>query len=76
MQVTEQLRGWFEADPSRTSHELLEQLQAEHPDRHPDGLLRTVQRRVKVWRGEMAHALVFGMARTAPEPAPTTLQLT
>ena len=75
VQVTEQLRGWFEADPSRTSHELLEQLQAEYPDRYPDGLLRTVQRRVKVWRGEMAHALVFGMARTAPEPAPATLEL-
>ena len=69
VQVTEQLRAWFEADPSRTAHELLTRLQAEHPDRYPDGLLRTVQRRVKVWRGEMAHALVFGMPRPAPGPA-------
>lgn len=70
VRVTEQLRSWFEADPSRTAHELLAQLQSEHPDRYPDGLLRTVQRRVKVWRGEMAQALVFGMARTAPAPEP------
>ena len=27
---------------------------------YPDGLLRTVQRRVKVWRREKATAMVFG----------------
>ena len=30
------------------------------PGEYPDGLLRTVQRRVKVWRKEKATAMVFG----------------
>ena len=31
-----------------------------HPGEYPDGLLRTVQRRMKVWRKEKATAMVFG----------------
>ena len=75
--VAAQLRGWFEAEPWRTSRELLERLQGEHPGVYPDGQLRTVQRRVKVWRREVAHALVFGAAAAderAPSPAPSPLQ--
>src|SRR3954454_15006747 len=67
--VTAQLRAWFDADPSRTGRELLERLQVEHPGCYPDHLLRTLQRRLKVWRGEMARALVFGSAGSpAPDP--------
>ena len=62
VEVTAQLRAWFDVDPSRTGRELLERLQGEHPGCYPDHLLRTVQRRLKVWRGEMARALVFGSA--------------
>ena len=58
--MTAQLREWFEAEPWRTGREFLERLQAEHPGRYPTGLLRTVQRRLKGWRQEMAHAMVFG----------------
>jgi hypothetical protein len=58
--VTVQLRGWFEAEPWRTARELLERLQAAHPGAYPDGLLRTLQRRLKIWRSEQAHAMVFG----------------
>jgi hypothetical protein len=58
--VTPVLRGWFEAEPWRTSRELLERLQAEHPGMYPDGLLRTCQRRLKEWRREAARQLVFG----------------
>ena len=58
--ATERLRGWFEAEPWRTSRQLLERLQAECPGRYPDKLLRTLQRRVKVWRHERVHDLVFG----------------
>jgi len=58
--VTEELRGWFSEEPWRTSRELLERLQAEHPGNYPNLLLRTLQRRVKVWRREKAHAMVFG----------------
>ena len=60
VKVTEQLHAWFEAEPWHTSRELLERLQAAHPGEYPDGLLRTVQRRVKVWRKEKATAMVFG----------------
>ena len=58
--VTAQLHSWFEAAPWRTSHELLDLLQAEYPGTYPDRLLRTLQRRVKIWRSEIAHAMVFG----------------
>ena len=58
--VMAQLQGWFEAEPWRTSRELLERLQAEQPGSYPDGQLRTLQRRVKGWRRTVAHSMVFG----------------
>jgi hypothetical protein len=58
--VTAQNRSWFEAEPWRTSREYLERLQVEHPDLYHAGQLRTLQRRLKIWRGEVAHKLVFG----------------
>jgi hypothetical protein len=56
--VTEQLRVWFLAEPWKTSRELLDRLQVEHPGDYPDGRLRTLQRRVKGWRMEHARALI------------------
>ena len=58
--VTDDLRAWFEADPASTGRQLLDRLQVAHPEHYPDGLVRTVQRRLKIWRSDMAHALVFG----------------
>jgi hypothetical protein len=58
--VTVELRGWFEAEPWHTSRELLERLQAQCPGTYPDGQLRTLQRRLKEWRREAAHQMVFG----------------
>jgi hypothetical protein len=58
--VTAQLQTWFEAEPWRTARELLEKLQAEQPGNYPDGLLRTLQRRLKIWRADRAHEMVFG----------------
>ena len=52
------VKRWFE-EPWRTGRELLEKLQAELPGDYPEGLLRTVQHRLKVWRSEPACALVF-----------------
>ena len=60
MSVTAQLHEWFKAEPWRTGRELLRRLQAEHPGTYSDGLLRTLQRRLKIWRSKMAHAMVFG----------------
>src|SRR5512133_1852041 len=64
--VTVELRGWFEAEPWHTSRELLERLQAQCPGVYPDGQLRTLQRRLKEWRREAAHQMVFGTTRSAP----------
>ncbi|MHA7888789.1 MAG: hypothetical protein ACX937_15660, partial [Roseicyclus sp.] len=58
--VTETLKAWFEADPSVTGRQLLDRLQLVHPGAYPDGLIRTVQRRLKIWRRESARALVLG----------------
>jgi hypothetical protein len=60
--VTDELRAWFGADPASTGRQLLERLQETYPGRYPNGLVRTVQRRLKIWRSEVAHALVFGRA--------------
>ena len=57
--VTAQLHEWFCASPWLTSRELLARLQAEMPDTYPETLLRTLQRRVKQWRGDAARQLVF-----------------
>jgi hypothetical protein len=40
--------------------ELLKRLQARYPGAYSDGQLRTLQRRLKIWRGEMARDLIFG----------------
>ncbi|EJT01301.1 transposase (plasmid) [Rhizobium sp. CCGE 510] len=58
--VTAELEEWFKAEPWRTSRELLERLQVKYPGVYPDGLIRTVQRRMKIWRSTQANALVFG----------------
>ena len=60
--VTARMRVWFEAEPWRRSRELFERLQAERPGAYPDGQLRTLQRRLKGWRRDVAHTLVFGAA--------------
>ena len=60
-----QVRGWFDAEPWRTSRELFERLQGEYPGVYPDGQVRTLQRRLKGWRQAMAHQLVFGVATTS-----------
>ena len=66
--VTALMRDWFEAEPWRTSRELFERLQTEQPGAYPDGQLRTLQRRLKEWRGEMAHKMVFGAEAAGETP--------
>lgn len=62
--VTVLLREWFEAEPWRTSRELFERLQEMHPCSFPDGQIRTLQRRVKSWRRELALQMVLGTSPT------------
>jgi hypothetical protein len=66
--VTNELRSWFEADPSLSGRQLLDRLQAKHPGEYPDGLVRAVQRRLKIWRSALARSLVFGRDRVADVP--------
>jgi hypothetical protein len=65
-QVTAQLHAGFDAEPWLTGRQLLERLQAEYPGAYPGRLLRTLQRRLKIWRSEKAHAMVFGPLRSEP----------
>jgi hypothetical protein len=58
--VSEELRVRFEAAPWRTGRQLLVQLQADYPGIYPDAMLRTLQRRLKIWRSARAHAMIFG----------------
>ena len=67
IQVTPDLRRWFEAEPWRTGSELLSRLQTEYPGAYPDKLLRTLQRRLKAWRSEKASALLFGSLEKVQE---------
>ena len=67
VKATPQLREWFEAEPWRTSSELLTKLQAECPGVYPSKVLRTLQRRLKLWRSEQASALLFGSGETAAQ---------
>lgn len=74
LHVTDQLKTWFEDEPWRTGRELLEKLQAEQPNIYPDGLLRTIQRRLKGWRTEQARALVFSYSAGLRSAAPVNAE--
>ena len=50
---------WLQAEPDATGKALMARLQSEHPDRFTEAQLRTMQRRVKEWRGIMAKQLVY-----------------
>jgi hypothetical protein len=57
--VWPRILGWLQDQPDRTGAELLERLQAENPEQFPDNQLRTLQRRLKLWRRAAARKLVF-----------------
>lgn len=51
--------GLLQDQPDRTAAQLLERLQVDYLGQFPDRLLRTLQRRIKVWRRAEARKLVF-----------------
>jgi len=58
--VSEQLRAWFDSDPTQTGRELFNRLQSAYPDVvYPVGQLRTLQRRLKAWRQNTAEQMIF-----------------
>jgi hypothetical protein len=55
-----QLETWLMAEPNITAKELMARLSNQLPDLYPSGAqLRSLQRRVKVWRAQWARQLVF-----------------
>ena len=51
----------LEADPDQTSQELLTAFKIRYPERYHAGHLRTVQRRLKIWRKDAVQRLICGM---------------
>jgi hypothetical protein len=49
-----ELRGWVRAAPQTTGKEFLQRLQAAYPGVYPDHCFRTLLRRLKRWREELA----------------------
>ena len=68
--VTPKLEGWFKAEPWRTASELLARLQEEQGNAYPDLLLRTLQRRMKIWRAQQVHEMIFGAEAPHENEAP------
>jgi hypothetical protein len=64
-----QVLHWLEDEPEQTAKVLLERLQHAYPGAFPDGQLRTLQRRVKAWRRDMARRLVFPIDASQPGQA-------
>jgi len=52
---------WLQHNPDSTAKSLMERLQQAYPGRFPDGLLRTLQRRIRDWRHVMARSLVHAV---------------
>ncbi len=61
---------WLEKDPDTNAKDLLARLRKANPGRFGDAQLRTLQRRVKDWRGVMARKLVYA-ASVEPVPEPS-----
>ncbi len=61
------VEGWLAAEPHIAASELLTRLSQRLPDLYPTRMqLRTLQRRVQVWRAERARQLVFAAASVEP----------
>ena len=54
------LLGWLEEQPDMEAKTMLKRLQASGHGNFPDGQLRTLQRRVRVWRMQIVKHLVYG----------------
>ncbi len=54
------LLNWLEERPEMEAKELLKRLQASDYGTYPDNQLRTLQRRVRIWRTRIARELVYG----------------
>ena len=61
---------WLQNDPDTNAKDLLAKLREAYPGRFEDAQLRTLQRRVKDWRGVMAKELLYAASdEPASEPS-------
>ena len=67
---------WLQAEPDATGKALMARLQSECPDRFTGAQLRTMQRRVKEWRGIMAKKLVYAGSDEATVASSGLLEMT
>ena len=58
--VQSRIQEQLELTPDITPKELFRQLREEHPGHFSDGQIRTLRRRVKEWRMQMAKRLILG----------------
>jgi hypothetical protein len=69
-----QVRAWLEVEPSLSAQAILDRLIEAAPARFTGKQLRTIQRAVKAYRGEIAHRLILDgftpHAATASAPKP------
>ena len=59
------IQSWLEANPDQTGRDLFRRLQRECPGDYPEGQLRSLQHRLKEWRGQMARKLILGVHHQA-----------
>jgi hypothetical protein len=64
--VWPQVQQWLNERPDANAKELFLRLQESMAGAFAPGQLRTLQRRVKQWRSEIARQLVFGLEPEAP----------
>ena len=59
------VEGWLQAEPEVTAKALMQRLCVQFPDVYPTGAqLRTLQRRVQLWRNEQVKRLIFQASGT------------
>ena len=59
--VWPQIQQWLKEQPDANAKDVFLRLQESMPGAFPPGQLRTLQRRVKQWRSEIARQLVLGL---------------
>ena len=62
--VWSEILSWLEKEPDATAQSLFARLQDVHPGRFTDGQVRTLQRRVRLWRHIMAKQLIYNTPAT------------
>jgi len=66
--------SWLQTEPDATAKVLFQRLMRRYPDEFAPGQLRTLQRRVRDWRREMARQLVYAnLSATTPEHLATSM---